>query len=387
MQLPAVPGAVGLSLAAFPVSYALNCGAALAHPVAIAMMGVLVLLILFCMAYLLGEWSQSQDPLFYVFTVFSFTSVIDLIISLEEDGYISGFMEFYLKEGEPYLRTAYGIMICYWDGIVHYVLYLAMIMAITQRKNYRTLGLYWLGSLMMSIVVFLPGNMLGKYSSEIRPSFLLNVPYILIPIWAGMRLFSQPKSLPCCTAEKVVAEQQRSLYQRPLDLGLILFLMVAATFTFFRGLVVLDCPSDSCFNYIYQYEPYLRDPVAYPKVQMLVYMFYVLPFFCLGIYGLLRPGCTWLPDWALVFAGAIAQLQGRLTPAWGSALFLCAGLPMDVGGDRPRDTMIWNHSLPLFTPGNCSLLKAQQEFALKVTIPPSPWSSTQPLFGDVARSH
>ncbi|XP_050790039.1 transmembrane 6 superfamily member 2 [Gopherus flavomarginatus] len=309
MQLPAVPGAVGLSLAAFPVSYALNCGAALAHPVAIAMMGVLVLLILFCMAYLLGEWSQSQDPLFYVFTVFSFTSVIDLIISLEEDGYISGFMEFYLKEGEPYLRTAYGIMICYWDGIVHYLLYLAMIMAITQRKNYRTLGLYWLGSLMMSIVVFLPGNMLGKYSSEIRPSFLLNVPYILIPIWAGMRLFSQPKSLPCCTAEKVVAEQQRSLYQRPLDLGLILFLMVAVTFTFFRGLVVLDCPSDSCFDYIYQYEPYLRDPVAYPKVQMLVYMFYVLPFFCLGIYGLLRPGCTWLPDWALVFAGAVAQAQ------------------------------------------------------------------------------
>lgn len=34
--------------------------------------------------------------------------------------------------------------------------------------------------------------------------------------------------------------------------------------------VVLDCPSDSCFNYIYQYEPYLRDPVAYPKVQVSV---------------------------------------------------------------------------------------------------------------------
>ncbi|NWI49297.1 TM6S2 protein, partial [Calyptomena viridis] len=244
-----------------------------------------------------------------VFVVFSFISVVDLIIALEEDGFISGFMEVYVREGEPYLRTAHGIMICYWDGIVHYGLYLTMIGAIGHRKNYRNLGLFWLGSLMMSIVVFLLGNMIGKYSTELSPSFLLNLPYILILVWAGVRLFQQPKELPWLSPEKVAEEQRKALYQRPQDVLLVLVLLLTAAFTFFRGMVVLDCPSDSCFEYIYQHEPYLRDPVAYPKVQMLIYMFYALPFFLLCIYGLVLPGCSWLPDWSLVFAGAMAQAQ------------------------------------------------------------------------------
>ncbi|KAK4807940.1 hypothetical protein QYF61_016171 [Mycteria americana] len=278
-------------------------------------------------------------------------------------------------QGEPYLRTAHGIMICYWDGIIHYGLYLAMIAAIGQRKSYRNLGLFWLGSLMMSIVVFLLGNLIGKYSSDLSPAFLLNLPYVLIPIWAGVRLFQQPKALPRFSPEKVswepepgrglcgelhrepsalspsrgwttgcgaentafslsqVAEEQRKrLYQRPQDVGLILVLLLTAAFTFFRGMVVLDCPADSCFEYIYQHEPYLRDPVAYPKVQMLIYMFYVLPFFCLCIYGLVLPGCSWLPDWSLVFAGAVAQERASGEPG------------LSLGGRIRARSCMWSSS-------------------------------------------
>lgn len=51
----------------------------------------------------------------------------------------------------------------------------------------------------------------GKYSSDLSPAFLLNLPYILIPIWAGMRLFQQPKALPCLSPEKVSWELRQEL--------------------------------------------------------------------------------------------------------------------------------------------------------------------------------
>ncbi|NWQ71583.1 TM6S2 protein, partial [Neopipo cinnamomea] len=310
MQLPAGPGALAAPLLSIPVAFGITGATALAdNPPLLVLTVVLVLIGLFSIILFVGGVSHFQDPLFCVFVVFSFVSVIDLIIALEEDGFISGFTELYVREGEPYLRTAHGIMICYWDGIVHYGLYLTMIAAIGHRKNYRSLGLFWLGSLLMSIVVFLLGNMIGKYSSELSPSFLLNLPYILLLLWAGVRLFQQPKELLCLSPEKVAEEQRKPLYRRPQDVALVLVLLLMAAFTFFRGMVVLDCPADSCFEYIYQHEPYLRDPVAYPKVQMLIYMFYALPFFLLCTYGLVLPGCSWLPDWSLVFAGAVAQAQ------------------------------------------------------------------------------
>ncbi|KAG8594911.1 hypothetical protein GDO81_001361 [Engystomops pustulosus] len=309
MGLPEPAGPLLLSLTAVPISYMVNSMSAVSDPFVVAGIGVLVLLSLLVVLFFFAQRNPPKDPLFYVFAIFSFTSVIDLIIWMEEDGYISGFMEFYMKEGEPYLRTAHGMLICLWDGTAHYLLYLIMLGAIGREKSYKTVGLYWLGSLLMSMLVFLPGNVLGKYGTEVRPAFILNVPYLFLPIWAGVRIFEEKHSFTKMPAEKVTLAQNEGIFQRPVDIALIFYLLGALIFTVFRGLLALDCPADLCFTYIYQYEPYIRDPVAYPKVQMLVNMFYLLPFLCMFIYGLLVPGCTWMLDWTVVFAGAMAQAQ------------------------------------------------------------------------------
>lgn len=50
---------------------------------------------------------------------------------------------------------------------------------------------------------------------------------------------------------------------------------------------------------------------------MLIYLFYLLPFLLLAIYGLAWPGCSWLPDWSLLVAGAVAQVGKNPGIFWG----------------------------------------------------------------------
>ncbi|XP_078279774.1 transmembrane 6 superfamily member 2 [Rhinoraja longicauda] len=297
------------SLSAVPVAHLINNLPGVDSPEVVFAAGAAVLLGLLLMLYLLVAGSRPEDPLFYVFAVFSFTSVIDLVISLEQDGYIKGFMTFYMKEGEPYLRSAHGILICYWDGTVHYVLYLTMIGSISLGWSYRSVGLYWLGSLVMSLITLLLGTSVGKFGTEIRPAFLLNIPYVLLPIWAGNKIVGSPRSLSLASADQVAREQTRWLYRRPVDVCLLLYLSFSIMYTLLRGFVALDCSLDFCDTYKYDQEPYLLDPVMYPRVQMLVNMFYLLPFFGLALYGLIVPGCEWMLDLTVVFAGAIAQAQ------------------------------------------------------------------------------
>ncbi|KAG1945707.1 transmembrane 6 superfamily [Pimephales promelas] len=254
------------SLTALGVLYTMNNVPAFQEPVVILEIGVAVLVAVFFMVYLATRYNPPKDPLFYVFAEFSFTCVIDLTSALEYDGFASGFMEFYQKTGEPYLGTPYAIMMCYWDGIVHFIIYLILVHRMSNRQQYRTLGLFWAGSLCGNMIVFVPGIVVGKYGSEIRPAFWLNMPFLLVPIWGAVSLFSRPRDMPLVGASKAEREQKKALIWRPLDLLFVVYLVAAMGFTVFRGLAVLDCPLEILNRYVTEYEPYLKDPVGFPKV-------------------------------------------------------------------------------------------------------------------------
>ncbi|XP_033960589.1 transmembrane 6 superfamily member 2 [Pseudochaenichthys georgianus] len=309
MRPPVEVSVLIVSLLAPGVLYTINNIPALQEPLPILGLGMFILGFVLLLLRLTVSNQTKVDPLFYVFAEFSFTCMVGLTNALEQDGFISGFMGFYLKKGEPHLSTAYAVMMSYWDGIVHFILFLTIIHRMFRGKSYRSLGLLWAGSSIANQIVHIPGVVIGKYGSNIRPGFWRNVPFFLAPFWAASVLFSRPREMPVVTADKISAEQKKGLLFRPIDLLLSLMLLGAMAFSVFRGFVVLDCPLDTCFTYIYQYEPYLKDPVVFPRVMMLVYLFYAMPLMAFFTHGLRTPGCSWMLDWTIFFAGAMAQSQ------------------------------------------------------------------------------
>ncbi|KAG5276158.1 hypothetical protein AALO_G00128520 [Alosa alosa] len=297
------------SLTAFAVLYIMNNVPAFQEPMVVLEIGVGVLIAVFFLVYLATRLNPPKDVFFYVFAEFSFTCIIDLVSAMEYDGFASGFMEFYQKTGEPYLGTSYAIMMCYWDGIAHFLMYLVMVRRMSKKKPYRNLGLFWAGSLVGNMVVFVAGIVVGKYGLELRPAFWLNMPFLLVPMWGAVSFFRRPRDPTAITLAKIERKHKVSLLWRPLDMLLVIGLCAAMAFTLFRGLVVLGCPLEVFTSYTTLYEPYLNDPVAYPKVMMLCFLFYALPLLGSFVYGLWTPGCTWMLDWTVFVAGAMTQCQ------------------------------------------------------------------------------
>lgn len=169
------------------------------------------------------------------------------------------------------------------------------------------MGLYWSGSIINSLLVLVPGSVVGKFG--VKWPILLNLPYLFVPLWIAYRLLKSRDSSSMKIPKAQNVDPSTSIFKRPVDIVFILYFLGAAGVDLFRGFIALGSQGELMQEYLYDHEPYIMSPIAYPKVQMLVFMAYFVPFYCAAIYGLWNPGQSWLADWALLYAGAAAQGQ------------------------------------------------------------------------------
>lgn len=291
------------SLTSLPISFVLNkTDWAKDQRFVFAAGAVCLAVAFFVPAWFLRRRYRHVHFIIYVFSMFCWSTCVDFFIALELAGYVKNIMGFYFVEGEPYLNSSHGTMINLWDGTVHYTLQLTGISLFTMQESYREVSLYWCGSIVNSLIVLLYGAVLGN--TGMKWSILLNVPYFLLPLIAAFQLF-RDKPLQAKSYVRVPP-----ITKRPVDIFFLVFFVLALILAVFRGLAAIGTDVPCIRDYLIQFEPYISDPTAFPKVQMLVYLFYFGFYYVCVIASLLCPGGQlWMADWSIIHAGAAAQAQ------------------------------------------------------------------------------
>nr|XP_022335240.1 transmembrane 6 superfamily member 1-like [Crassostrea virginica] len=299
------------SILSVPIAYFVNLIPGISEkPVAIFIIGLSCLLVAFLIPALAKVYKlvKNDDPLYYAMSILTFAAVIDFTIALENDGIVHSVMAFYFVSGEPYLKSGHGSGINYHDGIIHFACYIIILLAIDNRKNYREVGLYWGGSIINSLIVLMIGGAVGMHGA--KWSMLLNVIYMVLPIWITKKVLDKPSNMKVISADE-------SILKRPVDIISICLLLSTMFIYIYRGLAALGCNSEITKNLVQKYEPYITDPLAFPKIQMVTYLFYFVPFCAFASYSLFNaPAKKWFLDWLIIYAGA--TLNGQIPYIFGS---------------------------------------------------------------------
>ncbi|XP_053201223.1 transmembrane 6 superfamily member 1-like [Panonychus citri] len=251
---------------------------------------------------------------FYIFGTICFISVSCLIIALELESLISGFTNSFLKHGEPHLRSSFGAMICHWNGIVNHALALMIVAAITWSNDYTDTLCFWLGSWLNNSLVLLIGIMVGK--TGLNGGFLMYLPFIFVPCHMAycVLIKKQRKTTKSTINQQNQSDEIDFIWKRPFDLILCFIFLLSTLMTLLRGLAVLDSPFWLCTSYTKSVEPYLLSstPAPFAKIQMIIYLFYYLPFYLYAINRLIVNRCTnnqTMSKLSAFLAGAVIAAQ------------------------------------------------------------------------------
>ncbi|XP_015795066.1 transmembrane 6 superfamily member 1 [Tetranychus urticae] len=300
-----------ISTSAIPISYLLNRfieKTGLTQPLLIVFLCHIIGILIFSLIVKCTKHSlhKNNEYLFYTFALICFISVSSLIIALELEGLISGFTNSFLKHVEPHLRSSFGAMICHWNGIVAYALALMIVAAITTSNDFIDILCYWLGSWVNNSLVLLLGIMIGKTGPGW--GILMYLPYIILPCYIAYRVLKSSKSTK---NQAIEIEVKTSIWKRPLDMSLCFIFTLSCFIAILRGLAVLDSPIWLCKIYGKQIEPYLVSSTLAPfaKIQMILYLFYYLPFYLFAIYHLICCSHQEMTKLSAFFAGAASSAQ------------------------------------------------------------------------------
>ena len=138
---------------------------------------------------------EKRGLIFYMSCLFSWSCIVDGIFYLEAVGLVTGFSGFYLKTGEPYLGASFGTLCDLWDATVHYLMHLRIVYCIDNGKDYRDVLLFYLGSMLSSMVLLLIGGLGGVHGDFYSATFL-NTPYVILPVYVLLLTMNSPRPIP-----------------------------------------------------------------------------------------------------------------------------------------------------------------------------------------------
>lgn len=321
---------IGLSLQSVTVLWLLDLPAIKDYPERVFASGILALGgIAFSANYAFKSCDCTFSPSAIFFSLTTWSALVDLLISASLIG-MTTLGKFYVETGEEYFKSSWGVAVLAYDGCVHYFLQLYLAHATLLDRPRLLVGLFWSGSILNSMPVVLLGGATGMHSDTLKPSTLLNAPYVLAPILYLSAILPsthrQPLQRPAGGskeaggAKEVTVRAWRSASS--VDHLLVLFHMAALCLHCFRAAVVLGSKSPAALGYGAGVEPALlastADSFGFLRVQLLEYFFYYVPFHAWAI------ACAYLPPteshtaWATVVAGGYMQAQATYV---GSAAF------------------------------------------------------------------